>query len=117
LKTAISLHYYNGGTIAKHSNFSLQRVILSSSHVTRNFRHRDEVWGMVVQQALGKDVYMAKNDATVLVTFVKNVAEKAKRFYLFKPRYKMAHKPRYSFVVSVASGKDYIVTVLITVAG
>jgi len=43
LKTTVSLHYYNGGTIAKHSNFSLQRVTLSSRHVTRYFRQRGEV--------------------------------------------------------------------------
>jgi hypothetical protein len=46
--------------------------------------------------ALGKDIFTAKNDATVLVTFAKNVARRFKCIRLFKPRYKMAHKPRYS---------------------
>jgi hypothetical protein len=57
LKTRVSLHYYNGGSIAKHSNFSLQRVTLSSRHVTRNFRHEDEVLGMVLQQACWGTLY------------------------------------------------------------
>jgi len=38
---------------------------------------------------LGKGVLTAKNDATVLVTFAKNVAEKVKCICLFKPRCKM----------------------------
>jgi hypothetical protein len=58
---------------------------------------------------LGKGVFMAKNDATVPVTFVKNAAETGKCICLFKQRY--------SFVVSVASAKDYIEMVLIPVSG
>jgi len=65
---------------------------------------------------LGKGVLTAKNDATVLVTFAKNVAERVKCICLFKPRCKVAHKPHYSFVVSGAFAKDYIVTVLIPVS-
>jgi hypothetical protein len=66
---------------------------------------------------LGKGVFTAKNDASVLVTFAKNVAERVKCICLFKPRCKMAHKPHYSFVVSVAFPNDYIVMVLIPVSG
>jgi hypothetical protein len=57
-----------------------------------------------------------ENYATVLVTPAKNVAERVKYICMFKPRYKMAHKLRYNFVVSVASAKDFVVAVLIPVS-
>jgi hypothetical protein len=111
------LLFYDGGTIAKYSNFSLQSVTLSSKHATRNFRQRGNFFFFFldggVATVLATREFKAKFDATVPVTLVMNVAETDK----FRLRYTMAHKPRYSFDVSVASATDYILTVLVPVSG